>query len=93
MTAMFVLSLLVTGCGEKEEPTTPSGPAEPGSRGRGQECVTPQDCQEGLWCMDGRCRQPLDKGTQRKQEMERIQDEHYEQLNDKIRSIEEQLRQ
>jgi hypothetical protein len=90
---LFVLSLLASSCGSDKKPQTPAGPAAPGSRGPGEDCVQPGDCQEGLWCLNGRCKEPLDRGMQKKQEMEALQDEHYEQLDDKVRAIEEKLRE
>jgi len=88
---MFAFCLLFAGCGGDKKPEK-KGPAAPGSRGVGEECVKPEDCQEGLWCLNGRCKAPLNRGMQKKQEMEEMQDEHYEQLDDKVRSIEEKMR-
>ena len=89
---VVALISLASACGE-DKPAAPPPPAAPFSRGPGEECRRPDDCQEGLWCLNGRCAQPLNRGMERKEEQERIQDEHYEQLDDKVRSIEEQLRQ
>ena len=91
---ILALSLFVIGvaCGE-EKPSAPAAPAAPQSRGAGEDCVKPDDCLEGLWCLDGRCRQPLNRGMKRGEEMERIQDEHYEQLDNKLRSVEDQMRE
>lgn len=89
----FVLSLLASSCGNDKKTQKPAGPAAPGSRGPGEDCHKPEDCREGLWCLNGRCKQPLNQGMQKKNEMEALQDEHYEQLDDKVRSIEEKLRE
>ena len=90
--ALFALLLLAQACAE-DKPPAAAPPAAVHSRGSGEECVKPEDCQEGLWCLNGRCAQPLNRGMERKEEQERIQDEHYEQLDDKVRSIEEKLRE
>ena len=91
---MFIaLLLLASACGEEKKPVAPKVPAEPGTRRPGEDCVKPEDCQEGLWCRKGRCSIPLNQDMREKREMERVQDERYEQLNDKVRSIEEQMRQ
>ena len=89
----IALLLLAPACGEEKKPAAPKAPAEPGTRGSGEDCVKPEDCQEGLWCLNGRCSIPLNQGMREKREIERVQDERYEQLKDKVRSIEEQMRQ
>ncbi|MFH1530427.1 MAG: hypothetical protein ABIK09_06815 [Pseudomonadota bacterium] len=86
-----VLLLLITACGDDKRSAAPPAPAAPGSRGPGDECAKPEDCQEGLWCLNGRCSRPLNRGMERKEEMEQMQDERYEQLDDKVRSIEEKM--
>ena len=88
--SLLGLFLLVSACGE-DKPAAPPPPAAPGSRGPGEACVKPEDCQEGLWCLNGRCTKPISRGMERKEELEQIQDDRYEQLDDKVRSIEEQM--
>ena len=90
-TCLLLALILVAACSEDAAEPARS-PAEAKSRAIGEDCVKPDDCQEGLWCLNGKCRKPLDRGMQRKEEMERIQDEHYQQFDDKVRSIEESLK-
>ena len=93
LTHLLVVILLASACGEDEKPAPPAAPAEPHTRGSGEECVKPEDCREGLWCLNGRCKEPLGRGMRKKEELERMQDERYEQLNDRVHSIEESLRE
>jgi len=91
---MFVITLVLLGlpaCSDEKKPAAPAPPAEPYSRGRGEECVKPDDCQEGLWCLNGRCKEPLNRGMRKKQEMEQMQDERYENMDDKVKSIEDKM--
>ena len=91
--SLIAMLLLAPACGQEEKPAADQKPAAPGSRGRGEKCVKPDDCQEGMWCLSGKCSVPLDQGMRQKRKMEQVQDEHYEQLDDKVKSIEEQMRE
>ena len=86
----LALFLFISACGEDTSDAL-QPPVAPGSRGSGEACREPYDCQEGLLCMDGLCTKPLDQGMKHKEEQEQIQDERYKQLDDKVRSVEEQM--
>ncbi|MBM4370917.1 MAG: hypothetical protein FJ098_04640 [Deltaproteobacteria bacterium] len=89
MVAAFLL--LLTDCGEETAPPGPPPPAAPGSRSGGETCGGPEDCAEGLWCLDGRCVRPLQEGQERREEIERVQEERYQQMDERMKSIEGQL--
>lgn len=87
---LLALFLFASACGEDKSDDGLPPAVAPGSRGSGEACREPDDCQEGLWCLNGECTKPIDSGMERKKEQEQIQDERYEKLDDKVRSIEEQ---
>jgi len=92
LVSFFFLALffLAPACSEDESDALAPFVA-PGSRGSGEECMEPEDCQEGLLCLDGHCTKPLASGMKHKEEQEQMHDERYKQLDDKVRSIEEQM--